>query len=304
MTLRLCTPGLYTLRVDFGRPRFRSLGVPVGGAADRWSLALGNALVGNAPDAPALEVTLSGPTVQAACPLACVVCGARFGLSVPGRRLRTGTTFTLQAGEELTIGATPAGMRAYLCVAGGLHGPTVLDSQSSLEALREGDDLTCVPGTIAGRFIRPQPTWNDEPGVLRALDGPQADWFPDHEFFQQPFHIRGESNRMGLRLEGEPIPPPDRELTSEPVCPGAVQVTRDGQCVVLGVDGQTIGGYAKIAQVIQCDLDKLGQLRPGEEVRFRRVTLEEAETLYRRKQVELKEWVVRLRATRNLLGPS
>jgi allophanate hydrolase subunit 2 len=100
---------------------------------------------------------------------------------------------------------------------------------------------------------------------------------------------------MGLRLRGEPLLPPDRELVSEPVCPGAVQVTRDGQCIVLGVEGQTIGGYPKVAQVIAADLDKLGQLRPGQEVRFRLVSLEAAESLYRQKHVELRRWLTRLR---------
>src|SRR5207245_3761721 len=99
---------------------------------------------------------------------------------------------------------------------------------------------------------------------------------------------------MGLRLEAEPLTVPDRELVSEPVCPGTVQVTRDGQCIILGVDGQTIGGYPKIAQVITADLDKLAQLRPGDSVRFRRVSLEEAEAAYRHKQAELHEWHTRL----------
>jgi len=102
---------------------------------------------------------------------------------------------------------------------------------------------------------------------------------------------------MGLRLEGERIPLPDRELISEPVCPGAVQVTKDQQCIVLGVDGQTIGGYPKIAQVISADLDKLGQLKPVDSIRFQRVTLEEAERLYRQKQHKLHEWLVRLQTT-------
>jgi allophanate hydrolase subunit 2 len=86
-------------------------------------------------------------------------------------------------------------------------------------------------------------------------------------------------------------------MVSEPVCPGAVQVTRDGQCIILGVDGQTIGGYPKIAQVIAADLDRLGQLRPGEVIRFERVGLAEAEQLYHDRQKALREWVTRLQAT-------
>jgi antagonist of KipI len=90
---------------------------------------------------------------------------------------------------------------------------------------------------------------------------------------------------------------PGRELVSEPVCPGAVQVTGDGQCIILGVDGQTIGGYPKIAHVIRADLDKLGQLCPADSIRFLRLTLEEAEAIYRHKQTELHEWLTRLRVS-------
>ena len=101
---------------------------------------------------------------------------------------------------------------------------------------------------------------------------------------------------MGLRLEGEPFKMPDREMVSEPVCPGAVQVTRDGQCIILGVDGQTIGGYPKIAQVISADLDVLGQMRPGTRIYFVRCSVEVAARFHHEKQAELRAWVTRLRA--------
>src|SRR3954451_11922315 len=96
-TLTLLSPGLYTLLVDRGRPRTRSLGVPVGGAADCFSLALGNALVGNPPDVPALEVCLNGPVLCADEDLACVLFGAPFELSAGGHRFAAGKTFTLLA---------------------------------------------------------------------------------------------------------------------------------------------------------------------------------------------------------------
>jgi biotin-dependent carboxylase-like uncharacterized protein len=297
MTLRLLTSGLSTLLVDFGRPATRSLGVPVGGAADHWSLSVGNALVGNPPDAAALEITLAGPTVQADCALACVVYGAPFTLASDHQPLTAGTTFTLQPGEELRIGSTSIRMRAYMCVRGGFQANMVLDSRSSLAPLPAGTALDCSPGAIGARFIRPKPAWNREPTTLRTVAGPQAAWFNTDEFHGQVFRVTEASNRMGLRLLGTPIARPEREMTSEPVCPGAVQVTRDSQCIVLGVDGQTIGGYPKIAQVISADLDKLGQLRPGDDVRFTRVNLEEAEIVYLNKQAELKEWLVRLQTT-------
>jgi antagonist of KipI len=313
MSLRVLDPGLYTLVVDFGRPHSRSLGVPVGGAADRTSLALGNALVGNAPDAAALEFSLTGPTLQAGCELACVVYGAPFQLASNRQKVVVGKTFTLRPGEVLQVMGTPTGMRGYLCVRGGLQTPIVLGSHSSLGPLQAGEELPCLPGTIGARFFR----WverradsdREERGGLSGVyqrllmvPGPQADWFPAEAFFftagetSPKFEVTAASNRMGLRLKGPPLPFPNRELLSEPVCTGAVQVTRDGQCIILGTDGQTIGGYPKIAQVISADLDTLGQVRPGTKCAFVPTTLEHAERLYREKQTELRAWVTRLRA--------
>jgi antagonist of KipI len=136
-----------------------------------------------------------------------------------------------------------------------------------------------------------------------VLDGPQADWFRLHEGPKRRlFTVTSAADRMGLRLQGPPLLAlPWREMVSEPVCPGSVQVTHDGQCIVLGVDGQTIGGYPKIAQVIAADLDWLGQLRPGDAVTFARVLLGEAEELYRRRQRLLREWTNRLRTAQTLL---
>src|ERR1041385_2592647 len=108
MSLTVLDPGLYSLLVDRGRPGARSLGMPVGGAADQAAFALGNALLGNPPDAVALELTLTGPTLRAEQPTACVVFGARFSLTIPdSRAVEAGMSFTLQAGEVLRIGGTP-----------------------------------------------------------------------------------------------------------------------------------------------------------------------------------------------------
>jgi 5-oxoprolinase (ATP-hydrolysing) subunit C len=280
--------------VDHGRPAYRALGVPVGGAADRFALAIGNALVGNPPNTAALELTLAGPTLQASCGLACVVYGAPFHLESGRQRIQVGKTFTLQADEELRCNETLEGVRAYLCVQGGFDVPVILGSRSAFEPLASGVELPCRPGALGGRFVREEFQWNAEPRLIRTLDGPQSSWFHEGEFYAQEFSVSPSSNRMGLRLRGKPLTLPRRELVSEPVCPGAVQVTSDGQCIILGVDGQTIGGYPKIAQVISADLDKLGQLRPNDVIRFTRVTMEEAEAAYAEKQAELHEWLVRL----------
>jgi biotin-dependent carboxylase-like uncharacterized protein len=295
--LKIITPGLHTLVVDQGRPSFRHLGVPVGGAADRFSLALGNALAGNQDNAAALEITLAGPTVEADADLACVVFGVPFSLSSDRQELEVGKTFTLAAGERLQIGGSPTGARGYLCVRGGFQTPLVLGSQSGFAPLQAGAELPCLSGVNSVRFLHHPFNWYQEPNTLRIVPGLQADWFDLDFFIGQSYEVTPVSNRMGLRLLGQPLEIPKRELVSEAVGLGSVQVTRNGQCIILGVDGQTIGGYPKIAQVISADIDKLGQLRPGDSIRFKKVTVPEAENLFRQKQAELDEWVTRLLET-------
>jgi biotin-dependent carboxylase-like uncharacterized protein len=295
VSLTVLKPGVGARLVDAGRPGHRSLGVPVGGPADRAAWMLGNALVGNRPDAVALEVAVAGPVLRADHPTVAVLFGAPFP--------RAGVTFRLAPGEVLAVGGTPAGVRAYLCVAGGFDGPVVLGSRSGLDPIRAGDVLPCPPSAgPVGRSLPGLTSWSvltahppANPTTLHALDGPQADWFAPG-FFGREYTVSPASDRMGVRLTGEPLDRRPGELVSEPVAPGAVQVTNDGRPVVLGVDGQTIGGYPKVAHVVRADLDRLGQLRPGERVVFQRATPDEAEELARCRAAALRRWLIRLRA--------
>ncbi|MCI0699904.1 MAG: biotin-dependent carboxyltransferase family protein [Planctomycetia bacterium] len=194
MSLLVLEAGLQSLLVDFGRPRSRSLGVPVGGAADRAALALGNALVGNSPDALALEVILSGPTLEARHPTACVIFGAPFQSTVNEKPLAVGTTFTLEAGDVLRVGGTQTGARAYLCVAGGFDSPEVLKSRSALEAIRAGDTLACRASRI-------------EPRSLPFITGPPP----------QPPSLQG-GGRKALSLRHLHLLPRTHSLLSPPPC--------------------------------------------------------------------------------------
>ncbi len=287
MSLRVIEPGLYSLLVGRKRPASRHLGVPVGGPADFATCDLGNSLVGNAPDALALEVALSGPILQVEVPLAGVVFGAPFQLSASsGQLFEVGRTFNLAAGEQLKIGGTPSGCRAYLCVIGGFVGPVILGSSSALAPIRHDDLLLCGASSMKPRSGIAPPLRNSK--VIRVLPGPQANWFVDRDFFNQIYTVAGASDRMGVRLLGTPLTRPTRELVSEAVAPGAVQITNDGLPVILGVDGQTIGGYPKIAHVIRADFDCVGQLRPGSTVQFEEVTSEQAELAHRDQSKLLK----------------
>ena len=296
MSFRVEQPGSFSLLVDQGRPHHRSLGVPIGGAADRAALAIGNALVGNQPNTVALEITLAGPTLTATADHACVVVGASFTVTVAGHEQPCGTTFVVREGERLEIGTAETGLRGYLCVAGGLESPVRLGSGSAWQPISGGAVLECRPGLLSRRFVHVD-LYDDELHTLRLVRGRHVPLLADADLAGREFTVSSESNRMGLRLEGGPLPPPDEEPPSAPVCPGTVQLTNQGQVIVLGVDAQTVGGYPCIAHVISADLDKLAQFCPGDPVQFAWVELDEATRLYRVRQAWLQEWVTRLLAT-------
>src|SRR5262249_53102778 len=119
MSMRVLEPGLQSLLVDFGRLHSRGLGVPVGGAADRWARALGSALVGNPPNTPELEIGLTGPVLQAEEEVGAVLFGAPFDMSSDRQPIESNSSFTLRAGEILRVRGCQQGMRAYVCVSGG-----------------------------------------------------------------------------------------------------------------------------------------------------------------------------------------
>ena len=298
MGLCVLEPGLYSLLVGRGRVGSRHLGVPVGGPADSAACAMGNALVGNDAEALALEFSFLGPTLIAEQAVAAVVFGAPFQMSSSlGQTVEVGRTFNLAVGEELKIGGTATGCLAYLCVAGGFVGREILGSESALEPLRREEVLACRQSTMRPRYADTSSlARRTNETAIRVLPGLQRDWFDASPFFAQTYTLSEASNRMGLRLKGVPLLRPPRELASEPVAPGAVQITNDGLPVILGVDGQTIGGYPKLAHIIRADLDRLGQLRPGEHVRFVEVSFAEAEFAYAEARSALRKTLALWRA--------
>jgi biotin-dependent carboxylase-like uncharacterized protein len=294
MSLLVVEPGLQTLIVDAGRPTTRHLGVPLGGAADRMSRMLANLLVGNAPDAAALEICLAGPTLDVQSEVGVALVGAPFEWFRNDVRLSPNRAIQCRPGDQLRIVGTVRNSRVYLAISGGLESPMVLGSQTSFDRLERGSQLNCRPGTVKEQAIQWAINDSDGPVALRALAGAQVHWFDLEQIFGPRFAVTPTSNRMGIRLQGEPLRRPERELVSEPVAPGAVQVVNDGQCIVLGVDGQTIGGYPKVAHVIAADLDRLGQLRPGDDVVFELINMDEAAAAGRKRQQVLQAWRARL----------
>jgi 5-oxoprolinase (ATP-hydrolysing) subunit C len=300
-------PGAYSLLVDAGRPGWQHLGVPRGGPADRAAWQLGNALVGNDPTTVALEITWQGPTLEATARHRVVVYGAPFlvkhwkSASHDLEQIPAGHVFTLEPGDEVQIPelAEQQGVRAYVCVRGGFQQEPILGSQSSLEPLKSSQRLDCAEdaSTEPPRWFHLEP-WPDGAGpeMVRLLPGTQLSRSLRKQLLAATFTVSPDSNRMGLRLRSS-VSWPDaaRELVSSPVVPGTLQLPSGGQPIILGVDAQTIGGYPRLGHVIAPDLDRLGQLRPGDKLRFQLVDLNEADSLRESHERWLRTWLQRLK---------
>lgn len=290
-------PGMLTTVQDLGREGFGPLGVSPSGAADPISLRLGNRLVGNPEGAAGLEMTLLGGSFQFSQGAVAALTGSDFGATLDGHPLEPWGSFEAKPGQSLRLGPTRGGARAYLCVRGGISVQLFLGSASTHllsglgghegRALRKGDMLKI--GASGGAFrkrkldrqtrdrLRPRRS-------LRVTPGPQSGWFSEaaqRSFYQSTYRVAEESNRMGLRLEGSPIPDGARgEMISEGVALGAIQIAGGGLPIILFVEQQTTGGYAKIANVVSADLHCLGQLRPRDEIHFARVDFAMARRLW------------------------
>jgi 5-oxoprolinase (ATP-hydrolysing) subunit C len=287
--IRVLAPGLLTTVQDLGRPGYAHLGISASGAADALSLRVGNLLVGNSPRAAALEMTLTGGTFEFSRAATIALTGSPFETSAPWS-----CAFDVQPGETLRLGPTRAGARCYLCVRGGLSVPAVLGSASThvltalggLEgrSLKKGDVL-CVGDAIAGpphREVFPVDSHRD---VVRVTEGPQHTWF-EGSLDSGVYQVAEESNRMGLRLDG-PALPCARQLLTEGVSLGAIQVPPQGQPIITFVEHQTTGGYPKIANVISADLPVVGQLRPRDRVRFEYISIARALELLREQEASI-----------------
>lgn len=303
--LHVLAPGLLTTVQDLGRVGYRHLGVPVSGALDPVSLRAANALVGNSAGAGALEVAYLGPTLAVdADDVRLSFVGARAAIDVlpnasakSGKRIGTMRSICLRRGEAVRIGSLSGGAVLYVAVEGGFDIEPVLGSVSTYirggfggwqgRALAAGDRLPLrqmrasdrAEGALDGLDL-------SQPARMRAVPGPQDDYFSSREiaaFFANEYTVCAGSDRMGMRLDGPPLEHArGYNITSDGIALGSVQVTGNGQPIVLLADGQTIGGYTKIATVISADLPALGRLPIGSKIAFERVGIEAAQALRRK----------------------
>jgi len=295
--IEIVEAGVQTSVQDLGRPGQGRLGITPGGAVDRGALIAGNRLLGNPDGAAALEWTLLPPAIRFREPCRVVATGADPGWRLDGRPVAIGEVVTVAAGDVLQ--ARPAagmlGARGYLCVAGGIDVPVVRGSRAlDLAAgfgggfgrpLRPGDLLRVHPtedSPESDKLVVTDTGGPRDPSLerFRVVRGPQADRFGAEAwqtFLSSTFTVDAQSNRMGLRLNGPAILQDDgADVISEGLVTGTIQVTGSGQPIVLMPGRATIGGYTRIATVIEADHDRLGQLRPGATIRFTEVSVEEA----------------------------
>lgn len=312
--LRIIAPGARTLLQDRGFHGGRAQGVPPGGVMDRTALTLLNALLGNPPGTEALEVTLTAPTLLAeGGPVGFALSGTLSGrVRAPDgttRPLPPWTATTLPEGHRVEIAAPAPGPYGLVGLSGGIEVPRLLDSRSTClragfgglqgRALIAGDRLavaTAREGQPDRRITPPA----DPDGPIRAVPGPQTEWFAAaglRALCAAPWRVTADCDRMGMRLDGAALPFASgyrTDILSDGIVPGAIQVPGNGQPIILLADAQTTGGYAKIATVIGADLPRLSRLAPGDPVRFAIVTVAEAEALARAAQLALDAAIARI----------
>jgi biotin-dependent carboxylase-like uncharacterized protein len=247
---------------------------PPSGAADPGALVFGNQIVGNEPAAAALEITLAGPRLTFRIPAALALTGAEANATLSGRAVAPGTLLQVGAGEVLELRGCVGGVRAYVCVRGGIDVEPSLGSRSTdlmsgvgPAPLRDGDLLRigADPPAPIPSTVDPPPS-RDEVPRLRVVAGPRDDWFVPgtlEALCAVPWRVNAASNRVGLRLDGPRLERIDRrELLSEGIVTGAIQVPQSGQPILLLNDHPTTGGYPVLAVVCAADVRLTGQLGP------------------------------------------
>ena len=261
------------------------MGVPLSGAADRLSLQLANWIVGNAPDAGAVECALGGLSVRAEADCRVAVCGADCEVGVDGRAVPQWQAVDIAKGEVLSCGATRLGARIYLAIAGGVKGERHFGSLSTYpparlganggQPLGQGDELSF--GEIQGgpnalpEGFRPRMSNHVTLRVRSVGEYERLSAEAQRRLFVRPWTASKQTSRMAARLEGcELMLEDNTPMVSGPLLPGTLQVPPDGRPILSLVDGHCTGGYVRAVQVIASDMWLAGQIGPGTRVSFTR----------------------------------
>ncbi len=308
--LEIVEPGILASVQDIGRPGYRQIGVAPSGAADSYACRIGNLLVGNLESAAVVEITLMGFQARFRREAVVAVTGADLGACLNGAPLPLWTASRVGPGDILAVKAPVCGCRAYLAVGGGISVPAVMGSRATNTGARFGglDGRALVAGDVlpgtrpqahlhcTGRTIPAalKPAYTSE-WVLRVIPGPQADQFTRAGralFYEAVYTVSQKSDRTGVRLDGpalEKRPGAPDSILSEGIVAGAIQVPGDGRPIIL-LNETVTGGYRKIAVVAAADLPLLGQLAPGDTVRFQEMDIPAAVGLLRQVEAAV-DWV-------------
>lgn len=279
--IKIIRTGMGISLQDFGRAGLAQYGVPPSGVMDRHAATWINRLLDNSPDSPVLEILLQGAHLEVLKTCWLVIGGADARCNFPRWRI-----IRAHPGEGIVFPVNQSGLWSYIAVEGGFLAPQLLGSVSSYarggigSELKAGQGLRAnpldqihFPKQVVGRVIA-----NDEqrdynhPPSLRVWRGPQWAQFSPQDrasFFQQAWTVSPRSDRVGYRLEGSQLSPQQKQIISEPVLVGSIQVPPGGQPIVTMRDGPTVGGYPKLGLVDPDDLSWLTQCRPGVPFRFR-----------------------------------
>ena len=310
MSMTIIKPGMLSSFQDLGRWGFQHLGVPVGGVMDTFSHRLANMLVGNTTDQATLEITVTGPVIQFESTTCIALTGADLSPAINGKPVAMHRPLIVQATDTLRFGERRHGARTYMALHGGADITAVLGSYSTQlrgqlggykgRALKAGDSIAFRQSLRAQHARQLQDTLDSfrfrlpalpllaAESAVRVLTGPHTPMFTpasQHAFFNTPYVITAQSERMGYRLKGESLQRSDSsQIVSEATGFGTIQVPPDGNPIVLMADRQTTGGYPKIAHVATIDLPRLAQKMPGDTLFFREITLDEAHALQERRE--------------------
>ena len=284
VTLEILRSGPLSLIEDLGRPGLAHMGVGRSGAADRRAHTLANRLVANPGDRATIEVTFGGLVARVRGAgkegVAIAVTGADTDPAVSGIPFGTNSVHYARDGEVIELGAPHSGLRTYLAVRGGIAVEPVLGSRSydvmagiGPAPLRPGDVLPIGEHTEEFPEVDQAPVAAIEDDVvdLRVVPGPRDDWFVDPDvLIRTNWKATNKGDRVGMRLIGMPLEyrRPDLQLASEGVIRGAIQVPPNGFPVILGPDHPVTGGYPVIGVIVEEDIDKVAQIRPGQTVRM------------------------------------
>ncbi len=288
--IKVIEPGLLTTVQDTGRYGYRAFGVPVSGAMDKKALRVANKLVGNLDAHACLEITLIGPVLDFLFETTIALTGAKLPARLNGYPVGNYEAINVKKGDQLSFDPILHGCRAYVAIAGGINVPLVMGSRSCYlrgkfggyegRALKAGDDLqvsqvdTPPIRRLTSNAISPK--LSSQPSV-RVVAGPEIERFTNQgilDFMTSMFKSSMNSDRMGYRLEGPKISHLEgADIISSPLTEGTIQVSGNGQPIIMMADHQTTGGYTRIAQVVSADISLLAQLRPGDQVSFVETTL-------------------------------